>query len=97
MIGLLGGFLAPVEVDYELLRSSEVYASGMFDEALRLVLANHAKITAIVAPTLREENRAGWSPIMPICPDCGQVNSTLVTAYHPERGTVEFSCERSRR
>ena len=32
---------------------------------------------------------------MPLCPTCGQVNSTLVTAYHPERGTVEFSCERS--
>jgi lysyl-tRNA synthetase, class I len=95
MIGLLGTFLAPVEVEYELLRSSEVYGSGMFDDALRLVLANHAKITAIVAPTLREENRGGWSPIMPICPVCGQVNSTLVTAYHPERGTVEFSCERS--
>jgi lysyl-tRNA synthetase class 1 len=95
MIGLLGTFLAPVEVAYELLRSSEVYASGMFDDALRLVLANHGKITAIVAPTLREENRAGWSPIMPICPVCGQVNSTLVTAYHPERATVELSCERS--
>jgi lysyl-tRNA synthetase, class I len=95
IISLLGGFLAPVEVDYELMRSSEVYASGMFDDALRIVLANHARITAIVAPTLREENRAGWSPIMPICPNCGQVNSTLVTAYHPERGTVEFSCERS--
>ncbi len=32
---------------------------------------------------------------MPVCPQCGQINSTLVTAYHPERATVEFSCERS--
>ena len=31
---------------------------------------------------------------MPLCPQCGQVNSTLVTAYHPDRATVEFSCER---
>ena len=28
-------------------------------------------------------------------PACGQINSTLVTAYHPERASVEFSCERS--
>ena len=28
MIGQLGGFLAPVEVEYELTRSSEMYASG---------------------------------------------------------------------
>jgi lysyl-tRNA synthetase, class I len=95
MIGLLRTFLEPVEVAYELLRSSEVYGRGAFDDALRLVLTKNREISAIVAPTLREENRAGWSPIMPLCPQCGQVNSTLVTAYHPERGTVEFSCERS--
>jgi len=95
MIGLLGGFLAPVEVHYELMRSSEMYAGGGFDEALRLVIAKHKEIIDIVAPTLREENRRGWSPIMPLCHQCGQINSTLVTAYHPDRATVEFSCERS--
>src|SRR5579872_1416369 len=95
MIGLLGKFLEPVEVSYDLMRSSEMYASGRFDDALRLILARHAEIIRIVTPTLREENRAGWSPVMPLCPACGQINSTLVTAYHPERAAVEFSCERS--
>jgi lysyl-tRNA synthetase class 1 len=95
MIGLLGTFLAPVEVDYELMRSSEMYARGAFDDALRLIVAKHQEIIAIVAPTLREENRAGWSPIMPLCPQCGQINSTLVTAYFPDRAAVAFSCERS--
>ena len=95
MVALLGTFLEPVEVEYELLRSSEMYASGRFDHGLRLIIAKHQEITAIVAPTLREENRAGWSPIMPLCPQCGQINSTLVTAYHPERATVELSCQRN--
>ncbi len=95
MIGLLEKFLEPVEVSYELMRSSEMYSSGRFDSALKLVLEKHAEIIRIVTPTLREENRAGWSPVMPLCPACGQINSTLVTAYHPERATVEFSCERS--
>jgi len=95
MVALLEQFLAPVEVSYELMRSSEMYAGGRFDDALRLVLAKHAEIIRIVTPTLREENRAGWSPFMPLCPSCGQVNSTLVSAYHPDRATVEFSCERS--
>jgi lysyl-tRNA synthetase, class I len=94
MVALLATFLEPVEVEYELLRSSEMYASGRFDHGLRLILAKHREITAIITPTLREENRAGWSPIMPRCPRCGQINSTLVTAYHPERATVEFSCQR---
>ena len=95
MIGLLEQFLAPVEVSYELMRSSEMYASGRFDDALRLVLAKHAEIIKVVTPTLREENRAGWSPFMPLCPSCGQINSTLVIAYRPDRASVEFSCERS--
>jgi len=50
-----------------------------------LVLARHREIIAIVTPTLREETRGGWSPVMPLCPQCGQINSTLVTAYHPDR------------
>jgi lysyl-tRNA synthetase, class I len=95
MVGLLGTFLAPVEVEYALLRSSEMYSSGRFDQGLKLIIAKHQEITAIVTPTLREENRGGWSPIMPLCPRCGQINSTLVTAYHPERASVEFSCQRS--
>lgn len=95
MIGLLGKFLEPVEVGYDLMRSSEMYASGRFDDALKLILAKHAEIIRVVTPTLREENRAGWSPFMPLCPACGQINSTLVTAYHPARAAVEFSCERS--
>ena len=95
MIGLLEEFLAPVAVDYELMRSSEMYSNGRFDEGIRLMMAHREEIIAIIAPTMREENRRGWSPFMPICPNCGQVNSTLVTAYVPERDAVQFSCERA--
>jgi lysyl-tRNA synthetase class 1 len=104
MIGQLGKFLAPVEVDYglpseipkhELMRSAEMYSSGRFDEGLKLILGRHAEIVAIIAPTLREENRAGWSPFMPICPNCGQVVERTVSAYHPERASIEFICEKS--
>jgi lysyl-tRNA synthetase, class I len=95
MIGLLGGFLAPVEVEYELVRAAEMYSSGRFDEGLKLILEKHDEIIAIIAPTLRVENRAGWSPFMPICPRCGQVVERAVTAYHPERASIEFICEKS--
>ncbi len=94
MLAQLGGFLAPVEVEYELARASEMYSSGRFDEGLKLILDKHAEIIAIIAPTLREENRAGWSPFMPICPNCGQVVERAVTAYHPDRTSIEFTCEK---
>ncbi|MHB8380803.1 MAG: lysine--tRNA ligase, partial [Candidatus Binataceae bacterium] len=95
MLGLLREFLKPVEVDYELVRSSQMYSSGVFDEGLKIILAKHREIIAIVAPTLRPENRDGWSPVMPLCPNCGQIVERSVTAYHPERNSVEFTCARS--
>jgi lysyl-tRNA synthetase class 1 len=95
MIGLLGEFLAPVEVEYELIRSSDAYAGGMFDAGLRAILEHREKIIAIIAPTLREENRVGWSPILPLCPNCGRLVERSVTAYHHERASVTFTCERT--
>jgi lysyl-tRNA synthetase, class I len=95
MVGMLIDFLKPVAVDYDLMKSSDAYSSGRFDPALQMILDHHREIIDIVAPTLRNENRVQWSPFMPICPNCGQVNSTLVTAYHPQRHSVEFSCERT--
>src|SRR5579863_1100748 len=38
MLAQLGGFLAPVEVEYELARASEMYSSGRFDDGLKLIL-----------------------------------------------------------
>src|SRR5215831_5396218 len=95
MVGLLGESLAPVEVAYELRRSADMYRNGEFDEGLRRILARHQEIIAIVTPTLREENRAGWSPLIPVCPRCGKMVERTVTAYHREQGTIEFTCERS--
>src|SRR5260370_19576622 len=95
MVGMLVDFLKPVAVEYELMRSSETYAGGLFDAGLQLILEKHEEVIKIIAPTLRKENSQHWSPFLPICPSCGQVNSTLVTAYHPERDSVAFSCERT--
>ncbi len=95
MVAQLKEFLKPINVDYELILSSDTYAQGRFDSTLRTILAKHREIIAIIAPTLRDENRSDWSPFMPICPNCGQVNSTRVTAHHPERDSVSFCCDRS--
>jgi lysyl-tRNA synthetase class 1 len=95
MVGLLRELLKPLELEYELMLSSQTYASGRFDAVLRTILEKHREIIDLMAPTLRDENRAIWSPFLPICPGCGRVTSTRVIAHHPERGTVEFSCDRT--
>jgi lysyl-tRNA synthetase class 1 len=95
MIGLLREFLRPLALEYELMRSSDTYKSGAFNQVLHLILIKHREIIDLMTPTLRDENRAGWSPFLPLCPRCGQINSTRVTAYHTDRDTVEFACDRT--
>ncbi len=95
MNGKLREFLDRYEFDYRFQSSAEAYSRGDFDEGLRLILEKHDEIRDVVAPTLREENRKDWSPIMPICPKCGKVYTTRVLEVHPENGTVLMKCDKS--
>ena len=79
--------------DYEFQSSREAYVRGDFDEGLSILLDKAEEVRQIIVPTLREQNRQHWSPFFPICPNCGSIMATRVTAYHPSRGTVSFTCD----
>ena len=79
--------------DYEFQSSRAAYVRGDFDEGLSILLAKAEEVRQIIVPTLREQNRQHWSPFFPICPNCGSIMATRVTAYHPSRGTVSFTCD----
>jgi lysyl-tRNA synthetase class 1 len=81
---------------YSFRSSTDQYRAGVFNESLSLLLRKVDDVLAIILPTLREESREGWSPFMPVCPSCGRNLSTSVTAYHPERDTLSFSCDGGR-
>ncbi len=75
--------------------STECYGSGRFNEGLQLLLERVDAVLSIILPTLRSDSREGWSPFMVICPGCGRNLSTRVSAYHPERSSVSFVCDRA--
>ena len=79
--------------DYEFQSSRAAYVRGDFDEGLSILLDKAEEVRRIIVPTLREQNRRRWSPFFPICPNCGSIMATRVTAYHPGRGTVSFTCD----
>ena len=70
---LLRQFLDRFGFDYEFLASSDCYASGRFDETLRQVLRRYQAIMDVMLPTLGEERRRTYSPILPISPESGKV------------------------
>ncbi len=86
-------FLDRFGFDYEFVSASDRYNSGAFDEALRQVLRKYDDIQAIMLPTLREERRKTYSPVLPISPKSGVVLQVPVEVVDPETGMVRFEDE----
>ena len=91
---MLQGFLDAYGFEYELKSAAEAYRGGEFDAGLSILLSKVDDVLAVILPTLREENRGDWSPFFPVCASCGSINATRVTAYHPERDSVSYTCDR---
>ncbi|MXP30058.1 lysine--tRNA ligase [Porphyrobacter algicida] len=86
-------FLDRFGFDYEFVASSDRYNSGDFDEALKQVLRKNQAILDIMLPTLREERRATYSPVLPISPTSGKVLQVPVEVVDADAGMVRFTDE----
>jgi lysyl-tRNA synthetase class 1 len=86
-------FLDRFGFEYSFKASHEHYRGGAFNDGLLRVLERYEKVRGIILPTLSPENREAWSPFMPVCPNCGKLNTTRVVATHPERGELSFVCD----
>ncbi len=87
---MLRDFLDRYGFDYEFVSSTDMYASGAFDEGLRGVLRRYQGIMDIMLPTLRAERAATYSPVLPISPVSGIVLQVPVTVVDAEAGIVRF-------
>jgi lysyl-tRNA synthetase class 1 len=93
---LLRQFLDRFGFDYEFLASSDCYGSGRFDETLKQVLRRYDAILEVMLPTLREERRKTYSPVLPISPTSGKVLQVPVEVLDPETGLIAFEDEGKR-
>lgn len=89
-------FLDRFGFDYEFMSSSECYGSGMFDDALKLVLRKYQDILDIMLPTLGKERQATYSPVLPISPKSGIVLQVPVRVEDADAGLVSFDDEGER-
>jgi lysyl-tRNA synthetase class 1 len=89
----LRAFLDQFGFDYEFVSASDRYNSGAFDDALRGVLRSFDAIQAIMLPTLREERRKTYSPILPISPKSGIVLQVPIEVVDAEAGLIRFEDE----
>lgn len=81
-----------LELEVPVVKINELYESGKFDKYARLFLKEEQKTKEIVARTSMKkiEEMKNWSPIMPICKNCGKIATTRVT-WHDE-DSYEYDC-----
>jgi lysyl-tRNA synthetase class 1 len=87
---MLRDFLDRFGFDYEFVAASERYNSGAFDAQLRNVLRNYHAIMDVMLPTLREERRQTYSPVLPISETSGVVLQVPIEVVDAEAGIVRF-------
>jgi lysyl-tRNA synthetase class 1 len=92
----LCAFLDRYGFDYEFASSTEYYAGGRFDEALKGVLRHYDAIMAVMLPTLRGERQATYSPVLPVSPKSGVVLQVPVEVIDTEAGLIAFDDEGER-
>ncbi len=93
---MLRHFLDRFGFDYEFLSATECYSSGRFDEVVRQVLRNWDGVMGVMLPTLREERRQTYSPVLPVSPSSGRVLQVPVEVVDAEAGMIAFDDEEGR-
>ncbi|MEQ8177559.1 MAG: lysine--tRNA ligase [Amphiplicatus sp.] len=89
----LRAFLDQFGFDYEFVSGTDCYRSGRFDETLIRVLERYDAVMDIILPTLGEERRATYSPILPISPTTGRVLYVPMLEIDAAKGEVVFEDE----
>ena len=90
---MLRRFLDRYGFDYEFLSATDCYKTGRFDEVIRKVLHGWDAIMGVMLPTLREDRRKTYSPLLPISPKSGRVLQIPVQVIDAEAGQIAFDDE----
>jgi len=69
---------------------SDIYPTGDVDPYIRLALDRAALVREIYRRVANVQHPDSWHPLGVICPTCGKIGTTIVTAWDGER--VYFEC-----
>ncbi|TGY84643.1 lysine--tRNA ligase, partial [Marinicauda algicola] len=84
----LRAFLDHFRLEYDFASATDLYRDGTYDAALLATLKHFDKIMDVMLPTLREERRRTYSPVLPISPKSGKVLYVPMKSVDAEAGTV---------
>ncbi len=91
-------FLAPfldtldaLNVNVEVIRTSNLYATGKFQKAIEILFEKKSQVADILERISGRKIEEGWSPYQPICEKCGSITTTSVKSFSSPY--VEYTCK----
>ncbi len=93
---MLRRFLDTFGFAYEFYSATEFYASGAFDDTLRLAAERYDAIMGVMMASLREERQQTYSCFLPIHPETGRVLYVPIKHVDTKDYTVTFDDESGR-
>ena len=87
---MLKKFLDKFNFKYNFKSSTELYKSGFFNQALKLVLEKYESIMEIILPTLGKERQKTYCPFLPISPETGVVLEIPVLEINKKESKIIF-------
>ncbi len=62
-------------------KADEMYKRGEYEEAIRTALQRRDDIARIIEEVTGRKLEEDWYPFMPLCEECGRINSAKVTGF----------------
>ncbi len=78
----------PVKVE----KADEMYKEGRYEEAIRTALKRRDDIARIIEEVTGRKLEEDWYPFMPLCEECGRINSAKVTGFDEKWIYYRCSC-----
>lgn len=86
----MNNLFAALNIQAEIYKTSEIYNTGKFNEAITFVLNHAPEIATVYKDIYQKEVKKPWFPLQVVCPKCGKLGTTKVTAWDGKE--VTFSC-----
>ena len=88
---IMRDMFAKLGIEAEIYLASDYYKRGVYDEAIRYVLDHAEGIRKVYSEMYHKEIASDWFPVQVVCPNCGKLGTTKVTAWDGKDVTYECS------
>lgn len=87
------GLLESLGIRVDLYKTSEIYRTGKFNEAIIFVLDHAEEIRKVYGKIYNKDVAKDWYPLQVICPSCGKLGTTKVTGWNGDE--VSYECSKT--